>query len=67
MKFSCEKSVLYKAIAIAQEIITNKNFISVVSNVYLELNDNRLTIKGTNVKLGLITYIEVTVMKMVPV
>ncbi|HON88935.1 MAG TPA: DNA polymerase III subunit beta [Spirochaetia bacterium] len=59
MKFSCEKSVLYKAIAIAQEIITNKNFISVVSNVYLELNDNRLTIKGTNVKLGLITYIEV--------
>lgn len=59
MKFSCEKSVLYKAISIAQEIITNKNFISVISNVYLELTDNNLTIKATNVKLGLITNIEV--------
>lgn len=59
MKFSCEKSILYKAISIAQEVITNKNFISIVSNVYLELNDNKLTIKATNIKLGLITSIDV--------
>lgn len=59
MKFSCEKSVLYRAISIAQEVITNKNFVSIVSNVYLELADNKLTIKATNIKLGFITSIDV--------
>jgi DNA polymerase-3 subunit beta len=61
MKFSCEKSVLLKEIAIAQEIISTKNAISILSNIYIEAEDDSLTIKATDTKVNFETKVPVTV------
>jgi len=61
MKFSCERSVLVKEIAIAQEIIASKNAISILSNVYLEAENDMLTIKATDIKVNFETRIPVIV------
>ena len=42
MKFSCEKELIVKEIAIAQEIISSRNTLSILSNVFLETRDNLL-------------------------
>jgi DNA polymerase-3 subunit beta len=52
MKFTCERSVLLKEIAIAQEIISSKNAISILSNIYLEVTDTYLVIKATDIKVN---------------
>jgi DNA polymerase-3 subunit beta len=61
MKFTCNKEVLLKEIAIAQEIIASKNAISVLSNIYLEANKNSLIIKATDMKVNFQTSVPVTV------
>ena len=61
MKFTCEKSVLIKEISIAQEIISSKNAISILSNVYLEAENDTLLIKATDIKVNFETRVPVTV------
>ena len=63
MKFVCERSALIKEISIAQEIISSKNVISILSNIYLEANDNGLTIKSTDLKVNFETVVPVTVIE----
>jgi DNA polymerase-3 subunit beta len=63
MKFTCNKEVLLKEIAIAQEIIASKNAISVLSNIYLEANKNSLIIKATDMKVNFQTSVPVTVVE----
>ena len=48
MKFSFDRDSLIKEIAIAQEIITNKSPISILSNVLLEAQNNTLTINASD-------------------
>ncbi|GHT86303.1 DNA polymerase III subunit beta [Spirochaetia bacterium] len=62
MKFTCEKSVLLKEITIAQEIISSKNAISILSNIYLEVEDDSLIIKATDIKVNFETRVPVTVL-----
>ena len=51
MKFTFDKDALLKEIATAQEVISTKNAISVLSNVLLEAKDDgSLLIKATDVK-----------------
>jgi len=57
MKFICEKSVIVKEISIAQEIISSRNALSILSNVLLEAKDGSLIIKATDLKVGFETKI----------
>jgi len=63
MKFTCNKEVLLKEIAIAQEIIASKNAISILSNIYLEADNNSLIIKATDMKVNFQTEVPVTVLE----
>ena len=67
MKFTCERSVLLKEIAIAQEIIASKNAISILSNIYLEAVNDSLIIKATDMKVYFETVVPVTVLEPGPV
>ncbi|MCD6120803.1 MAG: DNA polymerase III subunit beta [Spirochaetales bacterium] len=59
MKFVCEKNELVKEIATAQEIISSRNSLSILSNVYLEVINDKLVIKATDLKVGFETSIHV--------
>lgn len=59
MHFSCEKETLTKEISIAQEIISSRNSLSILSNVLLETRDNLLTIKATDLKVSFQTSVAV--------
>lgn len=61
MKFSCERNVLLTQISFAQEIISTKNAISILSNVLLEAAGDTLTIKATDIKVAFTTSIKVDV------
>ncbi|WP_304222849.1 DNA polymerase III subunit beta [Gracilinema caldarium] len=63
MKFICDRSILSKEIGIAQEIISSKNAISILSNVYLEASNNTLLIKATDIKVNFETRLPVTVLE----
>jgi DNA polymerase-3 subunit beta len=57
----CERSVLLKEISIAQEIISSKNAISILSNIYLEAENDSLIIKATDTKVNFETKVPVNV------
>ncbi|MDR1970643.1 MAG: DNA polymerase III subunit beta [Treponema sp.] len=61
MRFTCERSILLKEIAIAQEIISSKNVISIYSNIFLEADNDTLFIKATDTKVNFQTKVPVTV------
>jgi DNA polymerase-3 subunit beta len=63
MKFTCERSALLKEISIAQEIISSKNAISILSNVLLEAENDTLYIKATDIKVNFETRVPVTVVE----
>ena len=63
MKFTCERSILLKEIAMANEIITSKNVISILSNIYLEASEGNLTIKATDMKVNFETIVPVDVLE----
>lgn len=61
MTFICERNVLLKEVAIAQEIIASKNASSILSNMYLEAKDGVLSIKSTDLKVNFETTVPVNV------
>ncbi len=61
MKFTCNKDLILKEISIAQEIISSRNSISILSNVLLEADNNSLTIRATDLKVGFETTIPVDI------
>ena len=61
MKFTCDRSVLLKEVSIAHEIISSKNVISILSNVYLEAVKNELIIKATDLKVNFETRVPIEV------
>jgi len=67
MRFICERSVLLKEISIAQEIISSKNVISILSNIFLEAENDSLTIKATDLKVNFQTKVPVNVLEPGPV
>jgi DNA polymerase-3 subunit beta len=54
--------MLLKEISIAQEIIASKNAISILSNIYLEAENDTLVIKATDMKVNFETTVPVTVL-----
>ena len=63
MKFICERNIILKEISMAQEIISSKNVISILSNIFLEAENDSLTIKATDMKVNFETKIPVTVLE----
>jgi DNA polymerase-3 subunit beta len=63
MKFTCDRSVLLKEIAIANEIIASKNVISILSNIYIEAMEDHLIIKSTDMKVNFETKVPVQVVE----
>jgi DNA polymerase III subunit beta len=61
MKFTCERDVIMKEISVAAEIISSRNALSILSNVYLEAADNELTIRATDLKVSFETKLPVDV------
>jgi DNA polymerase-3 subunit beta len=61
MKFVCEKNALQREITFAQEIISSKSSMSIISNVYLEAADGSLLIRATDIKIGFETRMPVEV------
>ena len=61
MKFTCDRDLINKEISIAQEIISSRNVMSILSNVLLEAADDRLIIRATDLKVGFETQIPVQV------
>ncbi len=61
MKFVCEKAVILKEISVAQEIISSRNALSILSNVLISAENNTLLIKATDLKVGFETRIPVSV------
>lgn len=61
MKFKCDRNSILKEIAIAQDIISSRNALSILSNVLIEADNNTLLIKATDLKVGFETKIPVDV------
>ena len=61
MKFTCERSVLLKEVSLAYEIISSKNAVSILSNVYLEILKDELLIKATDLKVNFETRVPIEV------
>jgi DNA polymerase-3 subunit beta len=61
MKFNCDKDILLKEINMAQEIVSTKNAMSILSNIYLEAGEDNLVIKATDTKVSFETRLPVTV------
>jgi DNA polymerase III subunit beta len=61
MKFRCERDVITREVMIAQEIVSSRNVMSILSNVLIEAHDDSLTIKATDLKVAFETSIKVEV------
>jgi DNA polymerase-3 subunit beta len=61
MRFTCERDVITREVTIAQEIVSSRNVMSILSNVLLEAADGTLVIKATDLKVGFETRIAVAV------
>ena len=61
MRFTFDRDAMIKEIAIAQEIISTKNAMSILSNILLIAEKNTLYIKATDIKVNFETKIPVIV------
>ncbi len=61
MKFTVDRETLMREIAIASEIISSKNNLSVLSNVLLSADDGNLGVRATDLKVSFETRIPVEV------
>jgi len=59
MKFACQKNMLLKEIVLALDFTSQRNTLSIVSNVLLETHANTLIIRATDQKVGFTTEVPV--------
>jgi DNA polymerase III subunit beta len=52
MKFTCSRDDILKEISVAQEVISSKNSLSVLSNVLLTAAKGELSLQATDLKVG---------------
>lgn len=55
MKFTTSREALIKTISIAQDVISNKSAISILSNVLLQTAENKIIVKCTNSTVKVVT------------
>ena len=61
MKFKCDRNTILKEVSIAQDIISSRNALSILSNILIEADNNTLLIRATDLKVGFETRIPVEV------
>ena len=61
MKFTFDRDAMIKEISIAQEIITNKSPVSILSNILIIAENNSLTIKATDSTVKFTTVVPVDI------
>ena len=61
MKFTFDRNSMINEISIAQEIISSKSTMSILSNVLFIAENNSLTIKATDIKVNFQTKIPVEI------
>lgn len=61
MKFTFDKDAMLKEVSIAQEIISTKNALSILSNIYIQVEDGCATIKATDTKINFMTKLPVDI------
>ncbi len=61
MKLVCSRDAILKEISIAQEVISSKNSLSILSNVLLVAGKGALTLQATDLKVGFETSLPVDV------
>ncbi|AFG36112.1 DNA polymerase III subunit beta [Spirochaeta africana] len=59
MKFTCDRDILIKEITTAQEVISSRNALSILSNVLLHVENNTLTVRATDLKVSFETKLPV--------
>ena len=59
MKFACDRDILIKEITTAQEVISSRNALSILSNVLLHVEGNTLTVRATDLKVSFETKLPV--------
>jgi DNA polymerase III subunit beta len=59
MKFTCSRDDILKEISVAQEVISSKNSLSVLSNVLLTVSKGELSLQATDLKVGFETSLPV--------
>ncbi|MBO7518962.1 MAG: hypothetical protein J6T31_07610, partial [Methanobrevibacter sp.] len=57
MKFTVNKSGFLRVLAVAQEVINNKSPISILSNILIQAEKNKLILKCTNSTVSASTFI----------
>ena len=53
MEFTCKSSQLKEAIGVVEKAIAAKSTLPVLENVFLELNDGQLKLRGNNLEIGI--------------
>jgi DNA polymerase III subunit beta len=61
MKFTCSRDYILKEVSTAQEVISSKNSLSVLSNVLLTASKNELKLQATDLKVGFETSLPVQI------
>jgi DNA polymerase-3 subunit beta len=61
MKFTCERDAIFKEIGVAQEVVSSRNALSILSNVLFQAENNTLTIRATDLKVSFETRVPVEV------
>ena len=61
MKFTFDRDSMLREISIAQEIISTKNALSILSNVLFIAENNTLIIKATDIKVNFETKIPIDI------
>ena len=63
MKFTCSRDDILKEISVAQEVISSKNSLSVLSNVLLTASKGELKLQATDLKVGFETSLPVEIIQ----
>jgi DNA polymerase-3 subunit beta len=63
MKFTCSRDDILKEISIAQEVISSKNSLSVLSNVLLTASKGEVKLQATDLKVGFETSLPVEIVQ----
>src|SRR5271169_1265241 len=61
MKFTCSRDDILKEVSIAQEVISSRNSLSVLSNVLLTVGKGELKLQATDLKVGFETSLPVEI------
>jgi len=53
MKFSCQSDQLQKAVNLVEKAISNRTSLPVMENIYLQLENNKLLLRGNDLEVGI--------------